>query len=159
MKKLTIGELADMAGITTTTLRYYEKHDLLPTAHRTNGGHRFYSQELLPTLHFIQNAKSVGFTLDEVKELLAIKANTKKTSKHVKEVTIKKLKVLEEKILTLQKLYQTLNDLAHQCDGISPVECCPILNSLSQTPNKSITESKKQKPKATATKKTQTKKI
>ncbi|MFN3233857.1 MAG: MerR family transcriptional regulator [Gammaproteobacteria bacterium] len=65
---LTIGQLAKLTNTTPVAIRYYEREGLIPKSTRSKGGYRLYPKELVPRFYFIQNAKSVGFSLDEIKE-------------------------------------------------------------------------------------------
>lgn len=127
---LSIGELAQQAGITPVTLRYYEKRGLIPPATRTAGQHRQYSTALLPTLRFIQNAQTAGFTLDDIAVLLKLQANPATPSQAIKDFTTAKLQMLYEKIAALQALAQGLESLVNRCPGTVPLSECPILTAL-----------------------------
>ena len=130
MNLLSIGELAKRAKISAVTLRYYEKFGLI-SSQRSEGGHRLYVEDMVARLHFIQNTKSVGFTLDEIQELLKLKENPKQKSHAVRTLTLNKLKDIDEKIDALKKIKTTLKTLASQCDGKMPIDKCPILGGFS----------------------------
>lgn len=140
MTLLSIGELAQQTGVNAVTLRYYEKFGLISTQ-RSEGGHRLYAKDMIARLHFIQNTKSVGFTLEEIQELLHLKENPKQKSHTVRALTLNKLKAIDEKMDALKKIKLTLKALVEQCDGNMPIEKCPILAGLS-TPSSKKTSCK-----------------
>ena len=131
-KIFTIGELAEVSGTTAVTIRYYEKCDLLPNVDRSEGGHRLYSEDTLRYLRFIHNAKEVGFSLDDIRELLSLKASKKGTGQRIKKITLEKINHIDEKMTALQQMKQSLLNLANSCDGSMPIEECPILKALEQ---------------------------
>lgn len=146
MNLLSIGELAKHAEISAVTLRYYEKFGLI-SPQRSEGGHRLYAEDMVARLHFIQNTKSVGFTLEEIQELLNLKANPKQKSHAVRALTLSKLQAVEEKMEALKKIKLTLKTLVDQCDGKMSIEKCPILGALSTPAVKSTTCLKDRKKK------------
>ncbi|KWX81222.1 MerR family DNA-binding protein, partial [Paenibacillus jilunlii] len=81
-------------------------------------------------IRFIKNAKSVGFTLEEVYELLSLQVHGNTTSQDIRQRTIKKLQVVQEKIAALQKIENALRQLVTSCDGKMPLHECPILEAL-----------------------------
>lgn len=134
---LTIGQLAKITDNSTVTIRYYEKYGLIPSSKRSDGGYRLYPESLIPRFRFIKNAKLVGFSLDEIKELLLLQALPHSKGQHIKDITIKKLSAIKEKINSLQKMQRALKHLAASCNGQMPIQECPILEAL-------FTENKKE---------------
>ena len=105
MPSLRIGQLATTTGVSIETLRYYEKEGLLQPQSRTDSGYRIYDTEAIQQISFILNAKAVGFTLKEIKELLSIRVNTDTRScGDVKSVAQAKLLDIESKIYQLNKI-------------------------------------------------------
>ena len=135
MSDLTIGQLAKLTQQTIVTIRYYEKCGLLPKPKRTRGGFRLYPKSIIPRFYFIQNAKAVGFTLDEIKALLTLQAR-KATSEQVKTHTQQKIQDIDAKITTLQKMKRALSQWEQACDGKIAIDQCPILENLYQPPEK-----------------------
>lgn len=135
MQQLTIGQLAKCTGLTAVTIRYYERCGLLPKLKRSRGGFRLYPEALIPRFYFIQNAKAVGFTLDEIKALLDLQAR-KATSQQVKTRTQQKIQDIDAKITTLQKMKRALSQWEQACDGKIAIDQCPILENLYQPPEK-----------------------
>ncbi|MGO2010812.1 MAG: Zn(2+)-responsive transcriptional regulator [Pseudoalteromonas sp.] len=127
-----IGEFANQLGISTDTLRYYEKQGLLMITARTQAGYRDYSKADIIQMKFIVRAKNVGFSLSEIKELLQIKFHKNQHSCHeVKRLTIHKRDVVAERIAELTRFHQSLSLLADKCcGGEEPADSCSILTAL-----------------------------
>lgn len=127
-----IGQLAKLTGVTQDTLRYYEKMQLLEVASRTQAGYRLYATDSPSRLQFIKQAKSVGFTLQGIKELLSLKVDKASHScADVKQLTEQKLLEIEEKINELILIKQALNKLNDACcGGQESAEHCSILHAL-----------------------------
>ena len=127
---LTIGELANKSELTKVAIRYYERCGLLPKALRRTSGYRIYPESIINRLHFIKNAQSVGFTLDEIGELLILQEREETASQQIKSRTMDKLKTIYEKISSLQQIADTLKKLVVACDGKVSSCDCPILRGL-----------------------------
>lgn len=140
MHYLTVGELAKQADVSKVAIRYYERYGLLPKANRKSSGYRLHPETIVGRIRFIKNAKSVGFTLDEIKELFALQEHKKGTSQQVRLHTLNKLKVIQEKITSLQKMASALKKLTAACDGKVPLQQCAILEALydNQKNNKQV---------------------
>lgn len=135
MKTLTIGQLAKKTGLTTVTIRYYERCGLLPKLERSQGGYRLYPESIIGRLNFIHNAKSVDFDLKEIKSLIDLQDSTA-SSQAIKERTQQKIHEIQLKISVLQKMEATLTQLDKSCDGKSLMSQCPILKGLHKQPKK-----------------------
>jgi MerR family Zn(II)-responsive transcriptional regulator of zntA len=129
---IKIGLLAKRSKISVEALRFYESEGLLTPKQRTTTGYRLYSFEDEQKLHFILHAKKVGFSLQDIKQLLSLRTNKDShTCEDVKSYTGAKMQEIESKILDLQKMQQALTNLYHACCGGSEsAENCTILNSL-----------------------------
>ncbi|MEH6394043.1 Zn(2+)-responsive transcriptional regulator [Pseudoalteromonas sp.] len=129
---MKIGEFANQLGVSTDTLRYYEKHNLLTPSSRTEAGYRDYGETALQQMKFILRAKNVGFSLAEIKELLQIKFKKHQHSCHeVKDLTIQKRDLVAERIAELTRFHQSLSVLADKCcGGQEPADNCSILTTL-----------------------------
>ena len=127
---LTIGQLAKLTNTTPVAIRYYEREGLIPKSTRSKGGYRLYPEELVPRFYFIQNAKSVGFSLDEIKELLSLQQKKNVKSQAIKDITQYKIDEIKEKIKALNKMQDALTQWAAACDGKVSIEDCPILERL-----------------------------
>jgi len=132
MSPLKSGELAKKAKVNPETLRYYEREGLLPEPVRTETGYRIYADVDLKRVQFIKRAQELGFSLKEVKELLALKVNASQSASQVKRLAKLKLQDIEAKIQSLQAMKNTLNKLVEACSGKGSVDHCPILNCLEE---------------------------
>ena len=127
----TIGKLASQADVSTDTVRYYEKEGLLTPASKTEAGYRLYNEDSLRRLHFIKQAQQCGFSLTEIRELLALRNTDEACCKDIKSVTIAKKLQLEHKIKALQTMSHALSELILICSNESlPLDECPILSAL-----------------------------
>lgn len=132
MNLLTIGQIAKRTNVNIETIRYYEKLGILPKPTRnSNSGYRQYKTNTIEQLNFILNAKSLGFSLNEIKQLFALRIKSSTTCADIKSKAEKKIKDIETKIKTLQKMKNALNKLASQCKGKGPVGDCPIIDAFS----------------------------
>jgi MerR family transcriptional regulator, copper efflux regulator len=130
MVSYSIGQIAKQSGVSVETIRYYERQGLLEKPERKESGYRQYNECVLDRLSFIQQAKSLGFTLSEILELLSLEIKTGTTSKDIKQMAQSKLDNIDEKIRLLKRMQRTLKDLVTQCSGKGTVEQCPILNAI-----------------------------
>jgi MerR family transcriptional regulator, copper efflux regulator len=128
MDSMGIGTLAKRAGVGIDTVRYYERSGLLAPSQRLASGYRRYSPLELARLRFIRRAQALGFTLSEVRELLALSA--KRDVARVKGSAQAKLKDVDEKIAALQKIREGLASLIAACPGHGRAADCPILQAL-----------------------------
>ena len=127
---LTRGRLASCGGVNIATIRYYEKRGLLPDASRTRAGYRLYAGDALRRLHFIRQAQLLGFSLDEIGELLALRMRPGTTCADIRQRARRKIETVEGKIRDLQRIKRALTRLAAACQGAGPTSECPILESL-----------------------------
>lgn len=127
---LTIGRLAERAGVGIDTVRYYERAGLLPAPPRRASGYRDYPPETLRRLRFIRRAKELGFTLTEIGELLELSA-TQGDAAAVRQTAQAKLDLVEHKLAELQRVRDALRTLIDACPGHGPTRDCPILQALS----------------------------
>ncbi len=125
---LTIGALSKRTGCHIETIRYYERIGLLPAPPRSVGGYRLYGREHLKRLTFIRRSRELGFTLDEVRGLLAL-VEGGYTCAEVKAVTLGHLSEVRRKMADLRKLERVLREMAAQCDG-GLVPECPVMDAL-----------------------------
>lgn len=139
MEKLyTIGQLAKASDTSADTLRYYEQQSLI-SSQRSDNGYRQFSQTMVEQLHFIQQAKALGFSLAEIKTLLSLKNNQDATCQNVKALAQQKLQVIEEKIADLQNIHRMLSNVNDQCEGgADSVDHCNIMKSLEQQNSSSL---------------------
>lgn len=129
---MRIGELSKNTGFQVETIRYYEKQGLLEPVSRTESGYREYDNESLKQLRFIKQAKSVGFSLNEILELLTLRVERDQHScGDVKSIAEQKINQVEKKIEELVFIKSALHKLTDACCGGSePATSCTILNAL-----------------------------
>ena len=130
MEKLTTGQLAKQANVNLETIRYYERKGLLLEPPRNESGHRRYTLDALRRTEFIKRAQSLGFSLNEISDLLSLRVGTGKTCADVRTRVEAKIKDVQEKIVDLKGIEQALIRLADKCGGKGPVGQCPILEEL-----------------------------
>jgi len=126
---MKIGELSKASGVSIDTIRYYEKRGLMPVAARSPAGYRAYHEQDISRLNFIVQAKSLGFTLEEIKQLLDLRADGK-ACVEVREVAESKAEDIAVRIEKLTHMRETLLSLAKACAQSSKEDDCPILKSL-----------------------------
>ena len=128
-----IGELAKRCGVSTDTLRFYEKNGLIIPAGRSESGYRFYDEGNQKQVHFILKAKEVGLSLEEIKELLEIRLEANSHScAEVKAITTTNLHVIDEKIAELKRIRTALKKINDACCGDVDDDAshCSILAAL-----------------------------
>jgi len=132
---MKIGELSKNTGFQVETLRYYEKLGLLKPISRTESGYREYDGESLKQLQFIKQAKYVGFSLNEISELLTLRVERDQHScGDVKIIAEQKIEQIDNKINELDKMRKALHKITDACCGGSePATSCTILNALDGT--------------------------
>jgi MerR family copper efflux transcriptional regulator len=129
---MNIGQLARQAGVPIDTVRYYERQHLLPTAQRSAGGYRVFSNSDLTRLQFIRRAKALGFSLDEIGELLGLSDQRGQDMAQVRDSAVQKLGDIEQRIDELQRMHAALKQLVDACPGHGGLEQCPILAALTE---------------------------
>jgi MerR family mercuric resistance operon transcriptional regulator len=129
METLTTSRVAQLGGVNLETIRYYERRGLLQKAPRTEAGYRQFSPETAQRLRFIKRAKELGFSLDEIGELLALRVQPKQKRADVRTRAEAKIADIESKIETLAAMKTVLRGLVDQCEHCASDEC-PILASL-----------------------------
>jgi Hg(II)-responsive transcriptional regulator len=130
MVTLRIGELARKGSVNLETIRYYEREGLMRPPQRTQSGHRAYAPGDVFRLRFIKQSQALGFTLTEIKELLALKVDPSQSCKEVVHQIEAKALEVKAKIAHLQAIERTLDRMKASCKGRCPVSECPILESL-----------------------------
>ncbi|HVZ14508.1 MAG TPA: helix-turn-helix domain-containing protein [Bauldia sp.] len=131
MNPLTIGHLAHATGTKTETIRYYEKIGLLPRPRRTAGNYRSYGEEHVQRLGFIRRARDLGFSIDDVRELLTLAAHREQSCDNVDEIAARHLAATERKIAALTRLRRELGKMLASCHG-GEISECRVIQSLSQ---------------------------
>lgn len=131
---IQIGNLAKITQVNIQTIRFYEREGLLPIPRRTNSGFRLFEQTDVDRIRFIKQAQSLGFSLDEIKELLSLRVEPNTNCADVQLRAEEKIKQMKTKISELQRILTTLESLVDDCINRKPTEVCPILNSLEPKP-------------------------
>lgn len=126
---MNIGTVAEKSGVSPKTIRYYESIGLIPSADRRSNGYRSYDDIDMHTLNFIKRARGLGFSVDEVRGLLDLWRDRRRSSASVKAMTTEHLKALDRKIAELRSMRRTLADLVERCRGDDRPDC-PILDDL-----------------------------
>lgn len=127
---MTVGTLATQAGVKIDTVRYYERHGLLPKASRTNSGYRIFPDASLERLRFIKQAQALGFTLNEVKQLLALRVSPETTCNDVRKRAEAKLADIQCKVDSLLAMKRALQQLVSTCESVGPASECSFLANL-----------------------------
>lgn len=130
-----IGQLSKEAGATIDTIRFYESKGLLKPESRSISGYRYYGDNALQILNFIQSAKELGFTLVEIRELLEIKINKGGKCSLALEKIKQKEDNIERKIIELKKIKKALKKVSSKCEGTSSDEPCHFLELFGGTKN------------------------
>lgn len=126
--ELTIGRLAEKAGVNVETIRYYQRRGLMAEPDKPMGGQRRYDSEAIKRVRFIRRAQVLGFTLDDVGSLLAL--DEAGACVETRELAANKLQVIEEKLANLQAMRKALTALLRECDTGTTEGCCPIIHAL-----------------------------
>src|SRR5690606_3024768 len=129
---LTIGKLANAAGVGVETLRFYEREGLLPKPPRKRSGYRQYPPDAVARVRFIRRAKELGFTLKEIQELLELRIDPDKSCADVRALARAKIVDVEEKMADLVRIKAALENLARACRGKGPTSECPILEAIAK---------------------------
>lgn len=131
----TIGRLAREARVHVQTVRYYERCGLLPRAPRSRGGYRLYGPDAVARLTFIKRAQELGFSLAEIRELLALRVREASDARcrDVADRTRRKIAVVEQKIRRLEEIRRGLERLVDACAAGRRTGECPLLEVLSES--------------------------
>lgn len=130
MPDLTIGQLAKTAGVNIETIRFYERQGIIPEPPRRPSGYRQYSVEFVIRIRFIKHAQELGFSLKEIEELLALRVDSQTVCSDVQRRAEAKVKDIEQKLQTLQRMKQILLELLEHCHAQEPTRACPLLEVL-----------------------------
>ena len=131
MERMKIGEVADRTGMTKPAIRYYEEEGLIDEPYRSpTSGYRKYEEEVIYRIRFIQNAKELGFTLSEIKQLLSILEDQKEVPKQFARTLSDKREEVKEKIEKLTAIKNLIDDLIQECPEEGTVEDCPCVEEI-----------------------------
>jgi MerR family copper efflux transcriptional regulator len=126
---MNIGTVSERSGVPPKTIRYYESIGLITPAERERNGYRTYSVSDMGTLNFIKRARALGFSVDEVRELLDLWRDQRRTSATVKMLAARHLQTLDRKIEELHAMRKTIAHLIERCHGDDRPDC-PILDDI-----------------------------
>jgi DNA-binding transcriptional MerR regulator len=137
LRGLQIGQVARETGLTVDAIRFYEKQRLIRPAARTEGGFRLFSGQDLQHIQSIRRAQELGFSLNEIRELLALQGEKIEACSHVRNMLAAKLGAVRQKITDLQKLEDQLADDLKQCERRLRVHsdkhnACPVLKAIAE---------------------------
>lgn len=127
---MKIGEFAGLAGVGVDTVRYYEREKLLPPPRRQSSGYRSYSADDVVRLQFVRRAKALGFTLEEIRDLLALSDHRDEDMASLKATAAARLQAVETKLAELSRIRDGLRLLVESCPGHGKLDQCPILHAL-----------------------------
>jgi len=130
MDYMTIGKVADAAGVGVETVRFYERKGLVKPVLRMESGYRQYTMASVERLQFIRRAKALGFTLSEIGSLLDLHADANASCATVKARAQAKLDELDQKIQALMRIRSALEEISQDCQGSGVVGECTILDAL-----------------------------
>ncbi len=128
---MNIGEAAKVSGVNAKLIRHYESIGIIPKASRTDSGYRVYSDNDVHTLTFVRRARSLGFSMKEIKKLVGLWRNRSRASADVKALAQTHIKELDAKIKELEAMRDTLKYLARNCHGDNRPDC-PIVEELAR---------------------------
>ena len=126
---MNIGEAAAASGVSAKMIRYYEAVGLVAPAGRSAAGYRRYAEADVQTLRFLRRARSLGFSVAQMRELLALWRDGNRASADVKRLALAHAAQLEEKVQAIAEMSRALRDLADRCDGDHRPHC-PIIDEL-----------------------------
>jgi len=126
---MQIGDASKASGVSAKMIRHYESIGLIPAADRRDSNYRDYSHHDLHRLGFIRRARDLGFSIDEIRDLLKLWGDKARSSKDVKALAMTHIAALKAKIKLLDEMRATLTHLANACDGDHRPDC-PIIESL-----------------------------
>jgi Cu(I)-responsive transcriptional regulator len=130
METLSIGDVARQANVGVETVRFYERQGLLEEPQRKASGYRQYDEGAVAVLRFIRRAKELGFTLKEIKGLLALRLDTSATRADVRKQAKEKVADIEARIADLQRMRDSLLALIKRCHGTGVASGCPIIEAI-----------------------------
>jgi Cu(I)-responsive transcriptional regulator len=127
--RFSIGQAATASGVSAKMLRHYESIGLIPPPRRSSGNYRTYGEREVQTLRFIRRARSLGFSTDEIAQLLSLWQNRRRSSRQVREIASRHIGDLDRRITELQSMRKTLQHLVGACHADERPDC-PILDDL-----------------------------
>lgn len=129
---LTIGALADAAGVGVETIRYYERRGLVPQPQRGSGAYRRYTDAHVDRVRFIKRAQALGFSLEEIGTLLQLEDGTDRAS--IRRIAAARLEETRQRIADLRQIERALAHLLHECESHARAPRCPIIAAMEAPP-------------------------
>ena len=126
---MKISEVAAQAGVNIQTLRYYERRGIVEEPERTRSGYRQYPPDTVRLIRFIKRAQDLGFTLEEVEELLRLRDSQGKSRSEVRAIAEAKIRDIDQKLVRLKAILRALNSLVEAC-ACEQRPTCSILEAL-----------------------------
>lgn len=126
---MNIGQAAKISGVNAKLIRHYEEAGMIPKASRSESGYRTYTEADVHILSFVKKARSLGFSMKEIKKLISLWRNKNRASVDVKNLALKHIEEMELKIKELEAMVKTLKHLSKNCHGDDRPDC-PILDDL-----------------------------
>ena len=126
-----ISEAAEQAGVNVQTFRYYERRGLLPKPPRRTSGYREFPDDAVRIVRFIKRAQELGFSLDEVEELLRLRRHSGRNRERIRSLAERRIGDIERRIGELQRMRSALQTLVHTCHAGTTLEC-PIIEAVSE---------------------------
>lgn len=133
---LQIGSVATRCGLSVDTIRFYEKQGLIAKPARSQGGFRLYEENAVERLSFVSRAQTLGFSLDEIRELLLLRNAGEEGCTHVHDLLDEKLIVIRGKITELRRLERHLREAKGRCDRELARVCigsCPVIEEIARS--------------------------
>lgn len=134
METLSIGQVAERAGVGVETVRFYQREGLIEEPARPGTRHRRYPSEAVTRIRFIRGAQNLGFSLKEIEELMALRLAPGTSKAEIRSRAEAKVAEIEGKLRDLQRIRDTLLKLIGSCEGTGTVEGCPILEAFDRGP-------------------------
>ena len=131
---MNIGQAARASGVSAKMIRHYEAIGIIPRAARSLAGYRHYTEADVQRLVFVRHARNVGFATEEIRELLSLWQNRRRSARDVKRIAAEHLAEIETRIAELQSISSTLAHLLAHCHGDARPEC-PIIDALQFGPD------------------------
>jgi MerR family mercuric resistance operon transcriptional regulator len=142
MQPFSIGQLAAATGVNLETVRYYERIELMPSPARTASGHRAYEEGHIRRLAFIRRARELGFSIEQIRALLALAEPSRASCAEVREIAQAHLDEVRAKLADLARLESILAETVSRCSG-DPAPSCPVLDMLAGSKGAPVNQSAK----------------
>jgi Hg(II)-responsive transcriptional regulator len=139
-KVLSIGQVSRQAGVAVETVRFYERQGLLDEPARRASGYRQYSEDVVARLKFIRRAKDLGFSLNEIAEMLNLRPDSAMTCDEVRQSARAKIEDVVRKIEDLKRMQNALEELISACDERTGSECPFLVALAKQDAEEALTE-------------------